>query len=182
MTDLYHVPLAAVTTAAPKAAGPITIRAPGTDNHWTWDNGWKGTGKPPKTVEVPDTYWAPPPRDMPKRPAPAKDVVHELEAIIAWWRRLYHDGVLSSRQVEGLARQTALVDTNGAVWSVGLTSGAWYRFDQDWKQTDAPDPRSIVAIEEAIANDEEAVVAGLARFFNEVEDPAPERVTVGWKG
>ena len=140
---------------------------------------------PPDRVEGPASDL---PAASPSSPPPEKDYGipdaefgSAIEAAAGKIAGAYRAGRLSSDAAEAAAGVLYVVDQDGGIWTVGLRTARWHRFNQGrWQQVDsAPDPTRVVERDKLDHESLTAVRAGLAAFLAH-DDLIPESVSEAW--
>jgi hypothetical protein len=140
---------------------------------------------PPERVEGPAS-------DLPAAPSallpdgntddsPRRELAPAIEAAVGKIAASYHAGRLSSDAAEAALGGLYTVDADGGIWTVGVRSARWHRFNEGrWQPVKAaPDATRLVDRDKLGDESLMAVRAGLALFLAGHE-PVPEAVSEPW--
>ncbi|MBW2242871.1 MAG: zinc ribbon domain-containing protein [Deltaproteobacteria bacterium] len=79
---------------------------------------------------------------------PAGGAAMALTELLARIRRAFEEGLISSDEACEIAATQYLIDETGGIWTVGLQSGGWFRFEEtSWHPATAPPaPESLLRL------------------------------------
>ncbi len=161
MTELRCYSVEAVAGSAAEPGAVFRDRQGGylrakTGGGWlTWQGSWVSSEPPTTLLEGPadllDTFAArtaePPDDGGTGTLGPA-----QLVSLVDGMRARYESGNLTSDDVASTLGRVSLVDDEGAVWSLGFRSRAWYRFAGGrWSEAgERPDPERLLSAGEVL--------------------------------